>query len=867
MPEIPDSNDENPIEVSPLESRNTGEVVPFIERLSHPIGPRMQLTGMYKDWYLDYASYVILERSIPHLDDGLKPVQRRILHSMRLLDDGRYNKVASIIGHTMQFHPHGDQSIGDALVQLGQKELLIDTQGNWGNILTGDRAAAARYIEARLTSFALEVVFNNKTTEWMPTYDARSQEPITLPVKFPLLLAQGAEGIAVVLSSLILPHNFNEILDAAILYLREKPFELFPDFPTGGFIDCSKYADGRRGGVVKIRAKIERFDKRTLVISEIPFSKDTGKLIDSIRKASESGKIRITKIEDNTAAAAEIVIHLASDTSPDITIDALYAFTDCEISIWPNACVIQGNKPHFLGVSDILRASVDRTKALLTQELTVRFEELEQTWHNASLERIFIENRLYLAIEECLTWESVLSTIEESLQPYLHLLRRPLVEEDIIRLTEIKIKRISKYDAKKSDELLKSTELEMKKVQDHLNAIVPYTIDYYTAIKKKYGAPFTRKTEITSFEEIEATRVVASNAKLYVDREAGFFGSDLRGGEFVCDCSDIDDVIVILRSGKYMITPLQEKRFFDKDIVYINVFTRDDERTIYNVAYRDGKTGVSYVKRCAITSLIRDREYDLTQGTPGSYLHYLTVNSNGEAETVHVSLSLPVKMKNPGFDFDFSTLAIRGRGTRGVILSKKPIASIKLKARGESTLGGIKIWLDPDVNRLNTDERGDYLGEFLQNDKILAIYADGTFQTTGFDPSTRFNEDPLHFEMFDPSRVFTAAFYEGEKQFYYLKRFSFAASETPQSFIGDHPDSKLIVLSLDEFPRLIVSFTGKNANRADEEIDAQQFIGVKSFKARGKRISTYEIGALQFGEPYEADSHTAAGGPAEGDDE
>lgn len=845
------------------DSRKLRETMPLIERLGNPAEYRIRLTGMYKEWFLDYASYVILERAVPHMDDGLKPVQRRILHSMHLLDDGWYNKVANIIGHTMQFHPHGDASIGDALVQLGQKNLLVDTQGNWGNVLTGDSAAAPRYIEARLSPFALEVVFNSKTTEWMRSYDGRNQEPVTLPVKFPLLLVQGAEGIAVGLSSRILPHNFNEVIDAAIHYLQGKPFSIYPDFMTGGVIDCTRYMDGKRGGVVKIRAKIQRLNPRTLVIREIPFSKDTVRLIESIRKASESGKIRIRKIEDNTAASAEILIHIPPDVSSDITIDALYAFTDCEISIWPNACVIQDEKPHFVGVSDILRASVDRTKALLVNELEIRLSELEQIWHNTSLERIFIENRLYLLIEECTTWESVLSTIEKSLEPYLHLLRRALVPDDIVRLTEIKIKRISKYDTQKADTLIKNTELEIQQVLHDLGNITEYTIAYFKRIKKKYGTPYKRVSELSSFEEIQATRVVAANRKLYIDREAGFFGFDLKGGEFVCDCSDIDDIIVILRSGRYIIAPIQEKRFFEKGILYANVFNRNDERTVYNIVYRDGKTGVSYVKRCTITGLVREREYDLTQGTKGSLVHYMSVNHNGEAEKVHVALSLPVKMKNPGFDFDFGSLAIRGRAARGVILSKKTVSSIKLIEKGLSTLGGIKIWIDRDIDRLNSEGRGVFLGEFAGQDKVLAIYKNGTFQTTVFDLSTRFGDDPILFAKFSPLQVYTAAFFDAEKGFYYLKRFTFEANEYPRSFIGEHPDSRLMAFSADVSPRLLVTFSGKQKDRAPEYVDAREFIGVKSFKARGKRISIYEIGRLEFDTPTETDGWEDGGHEAQ----
>ena len=807
--------------------------------------PRVQLTGMYENWFLDYASYVILERAVPHLQDGLKPVQRRILHTMKELDDGWYNKVANIIGQTMKYHPHGDASIGDALVQLGQKDLLIDTQGNWGNILTGDSAAAPRYIEARLSKFALDVVFNHKTTDWMRSYDGRNQEPITLPVKFPLLLAQGAEGIAVGLKSMVLPHNFNELLDAAVAYLRGEPFELYPDFLTGGLVDCSKYADGRRGGVVKVRARIQRQDLRTLVISEIPYSKDSGKLIDSIRKASESGKIKIRKIEDNTAATAEIVVHVAPDVSVDKTLDALYAFTDCEISIWPNACVIHEERPLFLSVSDILRHSVDSTQELLRRELEIRSDELEAVWHSASLERLFIEKRLYLAIEECEEWEEILETIAHSLEPYHSLLRRQITRDDIIKLTEIRIKRISKYDIKKTDELLRRTEEELAAVADHLQHLVDYTIAYYEGIKAKYGDQHPRLTEVANFETIEATRVVATNKKLYVDRKGGFFGTELRGAEFVADCSDIDEVIVILRDGRYMISVVSDKRFFDKDILYINVFNRNDQRTIYNVIYANAHD-VSYVKRCAITGVIRDKEYNLAGGDERAKILYMSVNPNGEAECVHVRVTGALRLKNTDIDFDFGTLAIRGRDARGNILTKLRISSVKLKSQGLSTLGGIKIWIDRDIDRLNTEERGTYLGEFSGADQLAVFYADGTYQTTSFDLSTRFGENILRIEKFNPGCVYSLAFWDAEQGYYYLKRFSLEESAAPRSLIGDNADSRLELLSAEPHPRLEITFGGKNQHRAPEEVDVESFIGVKGYKARGKRLTIYEVASLAW---------------------
>lgn len=827
----------------------------FTQRILSQDVSKLRLAGMYRDWFLDYASSVILDRAVPHLEDGLKPVQRRILHSMKRMDDGRMNKVASIIGETMKFHPHGDQSIGASLVELGQKELLIDMQGNWGNILTGDSAAAPRYIEARLSKFALEVAFNPKTTEWMKSYDGRNDEPITLPVKFPLLLAQGTEGIAVGLNTKILPHNFNELIEASIKYLKNEPFELYPDFPTAGLADCSQYAGGQRGGKVKVRARIVKTDRKTLTITEIPYTKTTTKIIDSIREANDAGKIRIKRVEDNTAAQVEIIVHLQPEASPDKTIDALYAFTACEVSLSPNACVISDDKPHFMSVEEILKVSTERTKALLRQELEIRLGELEDGWHAASLERIFIENRLYLNIEECETWDAVVSTIDTSLDPWKPLLRRPVEYDDIVRLTEIKIKRISKYDSQKADDLIKSIEKEIEEVKTNLGRIVDYTVRYFEGIRKRYGSRFPRLTELTSFETIEATRVVAATKKLYVDRENGFFGTDSKLGEFVNDCSDIDDALIILRTGEYVISGIAEKKFAGKDIIHIDVYKRNDKRTSYNLAYIDGVSGVTYVKRCQITSLIRDKEYNLTQGTEGSKILYLSVNPNGEAEVIEWKLSDKYRQKKSNaFAFDFSTLAIRGRGTRGNVLTKYRIKDIRCKAEGESTLGGLDVWIDLDVNRLNTDERGKYLGEFTPNERILAIYRDGTYETLEPNASTRFQGDPLIVEKFDGDKVFTIAYYEGEKQFYYLKRCALEPADLPTSLIGDDKASRLEALTDEAQPILQVYFAGRYAARVPEAINAEEFIGVKSVRARGKRITTYDVKKLAFEVTKPADS-------------
>lgn len=808
------------------------------------------LSGMYQDWFLDYASYVILERAVPHISDGLKPVQRRILYSMKRMDDGRFNKVANIIGHTMQFHPHGDASIGDALVQLGQKELLVESQGNWGNILTGDGAAAPRYIEARLSKFALEVTFNNKTTEWMSSYDGRNREPVTLPVKFPLLLAMGVEGIAVGLASKILPHNFNELVDASVNYLQGKPFELYPDFPTAGMIDISKYNDGARGGVVKVRARIEKVDRKGLVITEIPFGRTTSSLIESIVKANDRGKIKVKKIDDNTAGGVEIVIQLQSGVSPDKTIDALYAFTDCELSISPNACVITDeNKPAFIGVSDILRHSADQTVKLLTKELEIRKAELEEEWHFSSLEKIFIEKRIYRDIEECETWEAVIAAIDKGLKPYKKLFKREITRDDIIRLTEIKIKRISKYDSSRADEHIRGLEGELQEVANHLANIIPYAINYYRQIKKKYGKGKDRRTEIRNFETIEASKVVATNAKLYVNRLEGFIGTGLKKDEYVCDCSDIDDVIVIRKDGSYLITKVAEKQFVGKDVVHVQVFLRNDSRTIYNVAYQDGREGPYYVKRCALTGLTRDKEYNLGKGTPGTRILYLSANPNGEAEVIRIYHKPKARLKKLTFEFDFGELAIKGRASMGNILTKNAIHKITLKEKGLSTLGGRKLWFDDSVMRLNADGRGKFLGEFASDEMLLVVTRGGWFRTSGTDLSLHFEDDLLLLEKYRETKVFSAVYWDQEQEFYYLKRFAFEESDRLQCFISDSEGSRLVSLTEVEYPRLEIKFGGKNEGRKQEIIEVAEFIGVKSFRAKGRRLSNYSVSDIRELEP------------------
>lgn len=823
-----------------------------IERITGEAAKKTHITGMYKDWFLDYASYVILERAVPHLDDGLKPVQRRILHAMKRLDDGRYNKVANIIGYTMQYHPHGDASIGEALVQLGQKDLLIDTQGNWGNILTGDGAAAPRYIEARLSKFALEVVFNPKTTEWMLSYDGRNQEPVTLPVKFPLLLAQGVEGIAVGLASKILPHNFNELIDAAINYLKGKDFELYPDFPTGGLADCSRYNDGLRGGAVKVRARIQKLDRKTLAITEIPFGKTTTSLIESILKANDKGKIKIKKIDDNTAENVEILIHLHPDANPDMTIDALYAFTDCEMSISTNSCVIYDDKPRFMGVKDILRASVDRTKELLTMELNIRLAELEEDWHFSSLEKIFFEERIYRELEkDTETWDLVIEAIERGFDPYRKLLRREITRDDILKLTEKPVRKISKFDIKKADEHIKAVEAEMEQVKHHLANIVTYTIDYYQQIKKKYGKGRDRKTELRSFDTIVATKVVVANEKLYVNRAEGFVGTGLKKDEYVCDCSDIDDVIVILRNGKYYIRKVQEKDFFGKDIVHVGVYKKNDTRTIYNVVYRDGLNGDIMMKRCAINGTTRDKEYDITKGTQGSQILWLSANPNGETEVLKVYLKPRPRLRNLILELDFSQLAVKGRGSQGNIFTRYAIHKIMLKEKIAGAVEGVKVWYDPDVMRLNHEGQGELLGEFLPDERVLVVNPDGTYFLANTNYALRFDVQPLLVEKFNPHKVFSAVYFDGEQKQYYLKRFRFEPTEKTQSFIPDEYSSKFIALNADVFPALKLVFGGKHANREPENIDVDAFIAVKGYKAKGKRLTTFDVKRVEFTEPLE----------------
>jgi topoisomerase-4 subunit A len=807
------------------------------------------LSGMYQEWFLDYASYVILERAVPHLNDGLKPVQRRILHSMKRMDDGRFNKVANIIGHTMQFHPHGDASIGDALVQIGQKDLLIDTQGNWGNILTGDGAAAPRYIEARLSKFANDVVFNPKTTEWKLSYDGRNKEPVTLPVKFPLLLAMGVEGIAVGLASKILPHNFNELIDATTEYLEGKKFVLFPDFPTGGLIDVSKYNDGKRGGAVKVRARIEKIDKKTLVVKEIPFGKTTSTLIDSIIRVNEKGKIKIRKIDDNTSANAEIVIHLMPGVSPDKTIDALYALTDCECSISPNTCVITGSKPSFMGVSDILRNSADNTVNLLKTELEIRCEELQEEWHMSSLEKIFIEERIYRDIEECETWEAVISAIDDGLKPFKNRLAREVTRDDIIQLTEIKIKRISKYDSGKADEHIKNIEIELDEVKNHLRNIIPFSINYFKQIKKKYGKGRERKTEIRNFDTILATKVVASNARLYINYKEGFIGTGLKKDEFVCDCSDIDDILVIRKDGTYLITRVAEKVFVGSDVLHARVFLKNDERTIYNIVYQDGKDKPVLVKRCAITGLTRDKEYNLTRGTPGSRIIYFSANPNGEAEVIKVHHKPKARLKKIVFEFDFGQLHIKGKSSMGNILTKNAVQKITLKEKGLSTLGGRRIWFDDAVFRLNVDGRGIFLGEFSGDDKILVITKNGFFRIAGFDLSSHFEDNILIIEKFKSGKVYSSIYWDAEQKFYYVKRFTIEESEKPQCFINEHPESKLVSITEVEYPRFEIHFGGKHKNREAKIIEVAEFIGIKSFKAKGKRLTSFMVENIQEIEP------------------
>ena len=831
-----------------------------------------RLTGMYKNWFLDYASYVILERAVPNVDDGLKPVQRRILHAMKVVDDGRYNKVANVVGQTMQYHPHGDASIKDALVQLGQKELLIDCQGNWGNILTGDEAAAARYIEARLSKFALEVVYNKKTTEWMLSYDGRKEEPVTLPVKFPLLLAQGTEGIAVGLASKILPHNFLELINASIACLRGEEFQLYPDFPTGGMIDVSKYNDGLRGGVVKVRAKISKIDKRTLAITEIPFSTTTESVKDSILKANEKGKIKIRRVDDNTAQKAEIIVQVANDESSDRTIDALYAFTSCEVSISPNSCVIRDRKPVFMGVSDILRHSVERTKSLLRTELEIRLGELNEAWHAASLERIFIENKLYQLIEGCKSREQAYEAVDKGLEPFKKLLRREVTIEDVQRLTELKFIRISRFDSDKADNEIKQIERDIKQTKHDLAHIVDYTIAYYEHIREKYGKGHERRTEIRSFDSIEATKVAVSNAKLYVDRAEGFFGigKSMKDAEYVCDCSDIDDVIVILKDGRYVIKKVADKCFFDKNIYYIGVFKRNDERTIYNILYRDGKNGPIMMKRCAITSITRDKEYNLTKGTPKSDLLYMSVNPNGEAEVLKVYFKPRPRLKKVIVDLDFSTLAIKGRQSQGNLFSRYGIHKIVLKEKGTSTLGGQNIWWDDDIRRLNSDGRGRLLGEFKGDDRLVVWTSKHQYYVTGFDVAQHFPDETIMVERYVADRVYNLCYFDREQGYFYMKRFTLEASDRLQSFLDEDGAADFVCITSAVGAKLRITYKGAQATRPADEISVDDFVGVKSRKAKGKRLTTYDVDTLAFIEPEpseEPSEEPESGEPTTGDED
>lgn len=843
-------NEEEPLNENELETSEDGDG-------PDDLGDTTLISGFYKDWFLDYASYVILERAVPHLNDGFKPVQRRILHSMKELEDGRYNKVANIVGNTMKYHPHGDMSITDAMVHIGQKDLLIDCQGNWGNILTGDRAAASRYIEARLTKFALEVVFNPKTTKWRDSYDGRNKEPDTLPVKFPLLLAQGVEGIAVGLACKILPHNFNELIDASIARLRGRNQVFYPDFPTGGMIDVSNYNDGIRGGKIRCRAKINKEDKKTLIITEIPFGCTTGSLIDSILKANDKGKIKIKKVEDNTSAEVEIVVHLPPNVSPDKMIDALYAFTDCEVSISPNSGVIEGEQPQFIGVSKILKQATENTQMLLTKELEIRLGELNEQWHFSSLERIFIENRIYRDIEECETWEAVIDAIDKGLTPFKKILFRAVNEEDIVRLTEIKIKRISKFDAFKADEAIKKIEDEIAVIKTNLENIVDYTIDYYKNLKRKYGAGKERKTEIRTFENIVASAVVVSNSKLYVNREEGFVGTGLKKDEFISDCSDIDDVIVFTGDGKMMVSKVSSKAFFGKDIIHAGVWKKGDKRTIYNAIYQDGKKGSVMVKRFNVTSITRDKEYFITKGNPGSQLLYFTMNPNGEAELVNVQLKPVPGIRKFGFDFDFKKLAIKGRASVGNILSKYPVKKIVLKEEGVSTLAPRKIWFDDTVRRLNTEERGQFLGEFKADDKILTISQSGSYKLHNCSLMTHFEEDMVLIEKLNPEKPVSAIYWDGDKKQFNVKRFLVEETDRAVLFITEHDDSYLEVISTDWRPVVELVFSKVKGKEKDpEQHPVEDLIGVKGLKAIGNRLTKDKLKMINLLEPLEYEIET-----------
>lgn len=814
----------------------------------------LHLSGMYENWFLDYASYVILERAVPNVYDGLKPVQRRIMHAMKELDDGRYNKVANIIGHTMKYHPHGDASIGDALVQLGQKDLLVDAQGNWGNILTGDRAAAPRYIEARLSKFALDVLFNPKTTNWKLSYDGRNKEPICLPVKFPLLLTQGVEGIAVGLASKILPHNFIELINASIAYLQEKEFEIYPDFLTGGMADFSRYNDGLRGGKVRVRSKIIQRDKKTLAITEIPFSTTTTSLIESIISANDKGKIKIRKIDDNTAENVEILIYLSPGVSPDQTIDALYAFTNCEVSISPNSCIIDNGKPKFTGIKEILRSSVDSTVLLLKKELEIRLFELEEQWHFSSLEKIFIENRIYILIEKCKTWESVLDTIDKGLAPFKDKFLREITKDDIVRLTDIRIKRISKFSSLKADDFIKGFENEMLEVKNHLAHLIDYSINYYRQIRKKYSKGKERRTEIRSFDTIRATMVAAASQRLYFNKEEGFAGTNLRKNEFVCECSDIDDIIAFRADGTFLVLKVAPKVFIGKDIIHLDVFKKNDNRTVYNLIYRDGRRGSSFVKRFAVLGVTRDKEYSLTKGSEESKIIYFTANPNGEAETIKIYLRPKPRLKRLSFEYDFSELAIKGRSSKGNILTKHAVKSIVKKDEGVSTLGARDIWYDDTVKRLNSDERGVYLGAFKGEEKILTIMQSGFYRLINYDLSSHFDEDMIQIEKFDSRKIISVVYFDGQLDKMYIKRFQIDISTNGNKkigFIPEHSETKLITISFDYLPQIEVIFDHKSNDKEipNEVIQLDQFIGVKSSKAKGKRISNFAIRKFTWLEP------------------
>ncbi|MBP3467702.1 MAG: DNA gyrase/topoisomerase IV subunit A [Paludibacteraceae bacterium] len=834
---------------------------------------RQCLSGMYQTWFLDYASYVNLERAVPNIMDGLKPVQRRILHSMKRLDDGRYNKVANIVGHTMQFHPHGDASIGDALVTLGQKDLLIDCQGNWGHVLTGDSAAAPRYIEARLSKLALEILFSPKITEWKPSYDGRNKEPITLPVKFPLLLAQGTEGIGVGLNSKILPHNFNEIIDAAVAYLEEREFTLYPDFPTGGYLDASRYEDGRRGGVVRIRAKINKIDNKTLEITEIPYGTTTVTLKDSIVKANERGKIKIKKVEDFTSTEARIVIQLQPGTSSDKAIDALYAFTQCEMNLSPNCCVVSDNKPLFLGVSDVLRKNVDLTKEFLRRELEIQKNELQEQLFLANLERIFIEERIYKdkEYEQSKTKDEAIDWIDKRLEPFKKKFIREVTRDDVAHLLEIKMVRIIKYRSDEADANIAALKDGIKEVEYHLERLVEYTIAWYKGLKARYGSKYPRKTELRTFDTIEAAKVVEANERLYINREDGFIGTGLKKDEFVCNCSDIDDVIIFYKDGKYKVVKVQDKLYVGKNIQYLALFKKNDKRTIYNVVYRDGKSGFYYIKRFNVTGVTRDKEYDLTQGKAGSKIIYFTANPNGEAETIKITHKPRPRLKVLTFEKDFSEIAIKGRQAMGNILTKNDVFKIALRHQGASTLGGRKVWYDPDVMRLNYDSHGDFLGEFGADDQILVITKKGEYYTTNFDLSNHFDEDLLKIEKYDPEKVWTVALVDADQQGYrYIKRFVMEASAKKVGFIGENPESRLLLISDNVYPRFKVVFGGADKSKPAMEIDVEEFIGVKGIKAKGKRISTFEVGEVieleptRWPEPEEEDAEPEDEEPQDG---